>query len=269
MRSGRGALAAVAAAAAMLAAASPASGAVAHVVQPGESLSSVASANGISVESLASYNGLSSDSLLITGDTIQVPAATEIGATTAATSSTTATTSSGHVVVAGESLWSIASANGITVDALAAANGLPSDSLIVVGQSLQIPAATTTTSSAPAAGLSEIYSPYGAAYLEPSAASAWDSMRDASLSQYGVDLYPAGPLSAYRTYDQQAHLYRKYLNGTGAPANPPGTSSHEQGTAVDLATPEMRSVVDAIGGGYGWGKIHGPDEWWHVDYLGG
>jgi len=31
----------------------------------------------------------------------------------------------------------------------------------------------------------------------------------------------------------------------------------------------MRSVVDAIGSTFGWGKVHGPDEWWHVDYLGG
>jgi hypothetical protein len=35
-----------------------------------------------------------------------------------------------------------------------------------------------------------------------------------------------------------------------------------------VATPEMRWVVDQIGAGYGWGKIHGPGEWWHVDYLG-
>jgi hypothetical protein len=30
----------------------------------------------------------------------------------------------------------------------------------------------------------------------------------------------------------------------------------------------MRWVVDQIGYQYGWGKVHGPDEWWHVDYLG-
>jgi hypothetical protein len=28
-------------------------------------------------------------------------------------------------------------------------------------------------------------------------------------------------------------------------------------------------VVDQIGPAYGWSKIHGPDEWWHVDYVGG
>jgi LysM repeat protein len=249
--------------AAILASATPASGAVAHVVQPGESLWSVASANGIGVDSLASYNGLSSDYQLIIGETIQVPAASEVG-----TSTTTATSSTvGHVVASGESLWSIASANGITVDALASANGLSSDAMLIAGESIQVPAATSATSSASTYGLSEIYSPYGPAYLSPSAASAWNSMRDASLSQYGVDLYPGGPLSAYRTYDQQAQLYDDYLSGQGAPANPPGTSTHELGIAVDVATESMRSVVDQIGGAYGWmGTI--PTEWWHVQYTG-
>ncbi len=31
----------------------------------------------------------------------------------------------------------------------------------------------------------------------------------------------------------------------------------------------MRSIVDSIGSQFGWGKIHGPTEWWHVDYYGG
>jgi LysM repeat protein len=246
VRSGRGALAAGLGAVALLVAAAPASGAVAHVVQPGESLWSVASANGISAESLASWNGISSDSLLIAGDTIQVPAVSEVGASTTSTTTSTATVGS-HVIASGESLWSIASANGITVDALASANGLSIDSVLIAGQSLQIPAATSTTSSAPAAGLTEIYSPNGTAYLDSTVAPSWNSMRDASLSQYGVDLYPAGSLSAYRTYDQQAYLYDQYLSGQGAPANPPGTSSHELGIAVDLADPSMRSVVDQIG----------------------
>jgi hypothetical protein len=30
----------------------------------------------------------------------------------------------------------------------------------------------------------------------------------------------------------------------------------------------MRWVIDQIGASYGWGKLHAPGEWWHVDYLG-
>jgi LysM repeat protein len=259
VRSGPRALAAALGAVVSLAAASPAAGAVPHVVAPGESLWSVASANGISVESLAAYNGLSSDSLLYTGSTIQVPTAAEVGITS--TSTSTGSTA-GHVVQPGESLWSVATANGITVSSLAAYNGLAEDSYLTVGQTLQIPAATSATA---AAFGGTIPSPYGDLSLDPAAADSWNSMREASLSQYGVDLYPGGPLSAGRTYDQQAYLYDQYLSGQGAPANPPGTSTHELGIAVDVADPSMRSVIDQIGGAYGWsGTI--PTEWWHVQY---
>jgi LAS superfamily LD-carboxypeptidase LdcB len=94
-------------------------------------------------------------------------------------------------------------------------------------------------------------------------------MREESLAVFGVDLYPLGPVSAYRTYEQQADLYESYLAGTGHPADPPGTSAHETGTALDVATPEMRDVIDQIGASYGWAKVEAPTEWWHVNYVGG
>ena len=50
-------------------------------------------------------------------------------------------------------------------------------------------------------------------------------MRSEALGAYGTDIYPGGPASAYRTYQQQAELYDAYLAGVGEPANPPGTSS--------------------------------------------
>jgi LAS superfamily LD-carboxypeptidase LdcB len=93
-------------------------------------------------------------------------------------------------------------------------------------------------------------------------------MRQASLDNYGIDLYPAGPLSAYRSYGQQLYLYDLYLSGQGNLAASPGTSSHEYGTALDLADPSMRTVVDRIGAAYGWAKTEAPGEWWHVSYVG-
>jgi len=248
----------------------PASAAISHVIVSGESLSSIAAANGISVSSLAAYNGLAEDSLLIEGQTIQVPSTAEVGSTTTTTATSTSTSAGGHVVVSGESLSSIAAANGITISSLASYNGLAEDTLLIVGQTLQIPAATSSTAAtSDGVPLGSVDSPYGTLYLRSDAASAWNSMREDSLNNYGVDLYPGGPLSAYRTYDQQAELYQQYLDGTGAPANPPGTSEHNLGTAVDLPTEEMRSMIDAIGGAYGWGKISAPDEWWHVSFFGG
>jgi LysM repeat protein len=200
-----------------------------------------------------------------------------------------------HTVAPGETLWSIAAANNFTTRTVAAFNGLSEDAHVVAGQTLEIPtvaegaaalaaapatAADASTSSGssgdtssatipPAPGMGHIPSPWGELHLAPAAADAWNAMRAEALRIYGVDLQPGGPMSAYRTYDQQAELYDLYLSGQGAPANPPGSSSHEVGTAVDVATPQMRQIIDEIGAGFGWGKVHAPGEWWHVDYVGG
>jgi N-acetylmuramoyl-L-alanine amidase len=206
-----------------------------------------------------------------------------------------------HVIQPGETLWAVAAANNLTTRTVAAFNGLPEDAQVVAGQTVDVPtvdegaAALATVpvpvdpavapaepvpapaaptepappagSIAPAPGMGHIDSPWGQLHLDPAAAQSWNAMADAAMQQFGIDLHPGGTVSAYRTYEQQAALYDQYLAGTGAPANPAGSSTHELGVAVDVATPEMRSVIDQIGGQYGWaGTI--PSEWWHVQYVG-
>jgi LysM repeat protein len=253
----------------------PARAAVAHVVQPGETLWSIAYANNLTTRTVAVFNGLPEDAMVIEGETIQVPTVEEgAAALSGAGSSSSAGTSSGsdHVVQPGESLWSVAVANGLTVQELASFNGLSEDALLITGDTIQVPAGGGGAGSAPAVdpstGLAYVWSPEGSVPLDPAAAASFEEMRQASLSQFGIDLYPAGTLSGYRTYEQQAYLYDLYLSGQGEPANPPGSSSHEYGGAVDLADPAMRDVVDQIGATYGWaGTI--PSEWWHVEWVGG
>ncbi len=176
----------------------------------------------------------------------------------------------------GESLWSIASANGLSVETLAASNGLSAYSLLLIGQTIEVPVSSSSGSTtgsgspppSPPYWTSPIYCPCGEVYLASNAAAAWEAMRQESLRLYGIDLYPDGTLSGYRSYAQQLYLYNLYLSGQGGLAAVPGTSSHEYGAAVDLAEPYMRTVVDQIGGSFGWAKTEAPDEWWHVNYVG-
>jgi LysM repeat protein len=254
----------------------PAPAAVAHVVQPGETLWSIAVANNLTTRTVAVFNGLSEDAMVIAGETVQVPTVEEGAAALASAGSGSSSASTGgadHLVQPGESLWSVAVANGLTVQALASFNGLAEDALLIAGETIQVPAGSGTGSGTapavdPSTGLAYVWSPEGSVPLDPAAAASFEQMRQASLSQFGVDLYPGGLLSGYRTYEQQAYLYDLFLSGQGAPANPPGSSSHEYGSAVDLAEPVMRDIVDQIGGSYGWaGTI--PSEWWHVAYVGG
>lgn len=253
-----------------------ASAAVPHVVAPGETLWSIAAANNLTTRTVAAFNGLSEDAMVVEGQTIAVPTVDEGAAALAnagvvpgePSASTGTSTSAGasHTVVAGESLSSVAAANGISVDSLASANGLAIEAYLIEGDTISIPApASTSVATPPAPGMGHIPSPYGELHLDPAAADSWNAMREDSVASYGVDLQPGGTASAYRTYDQQAELYRQYLDGIGAPANPPGTSTHEVGIAVDVPEPAMRDVIDQIGSAYGWsGTI--PSEWWHVEY---
>ena len=222
---------------------------------------------------------------MVTGTTIPVPSAAEVGTTAATTSTTTTATAGAHTVLEGETLSGIAAANGITTESLAAFNGIsrrhpgdhrdhdPGPERHRGGDDCDNDDDCRT----------DIGAGDGARFLDGRdllaqwAPRTWPRTRPPPgprcarrrSASSAIDIYPAGSLSAYRTYEQQAYLYDLYLAGLGAPANPPGTSSHEYGTAVDLASPEMRTVIDQIGPTYGWSKVHGPDEWWHVDYVGG
>jgi len=89
--------------------------------------------------------------------------------------------------------------------------------------------------------------------------------------RYGVTLVPTGSKSSYRNLDQQWDLYNLYKSGRGNLAAYPGTSNHGWGLAVDLASMEMRKIVDQIGEKYGWAKkwSDAPSEWWHLKFRKG
>ncbi|MEZ5075256.1 MAG: LysM peptidoglycan-binding domain-containing protein [Solirubrobacterales bacterium] len=233
----RSSLAAALAATAIAVAPAAAGAAITHTVQPGETLSGIAAANGLTTDALASWNGVASDHLVIAGASLSIPTPEEAGLGATAATATGATDPT---------------ATTAATDPTATAGATD----------------PTATAAPPAPWLGAIPSPWGDLYLDAGAAAAWNAMRQASLSGYGVDLHPAGPLSAYRTSTQQGEMYELFLTGAGAPANPPGYSSHELGVSVDLATPQMRDIVDAIGWQYGWGKLEAPDEWWHVSWGG-
>lgn len=72
-------------------------------------------------------------------------------------------------------------------------------------------------------------------------------------------------VSGFRTYEQQAALYAKYLAGQGNLAAPPGSSMHEFGLAVDTnpnATPQEREIARKYGL-----VVPIPSEPWHVEPI--
>ena len=131
--------------------AAPARAAFSHRVLPGETLWSIAAANNFTTRTIAAFNGLSVDSPVYAGNTIQIPTEAEGAAALASagvssgSSSTSAGSGASHIVTPGESLSSIAGANGLSPATLAADNGLSPDALLLIGP---IPINGAPTSSA-------------------------------------------------------------------------------------------------------------------------
>ena len=116
---------------------------------------------------------------------------------------------------------------------------------------------------APASALASI--PGG--MLRHDAAAAWNAMNAEAKRRWGIELRPLGPNSSYRTVTQQVLM--KNLHGGNAAT--PGTSNHGWGLAVDVATKQMRWIIDQIGERYGWAKKWSDAswEWWHIRWREG
>lgn len=103
----------------------------------------------------------------------------------------------------------------------------------------------------------------GDARLRQDAARAFIRMRDAAAAE-GFTLTPSGPLSGFRTTEEQLSLRMKlgaYGDGAGGLAAAPGKSPHQSGIALDLSGLDARkSNFDR--GMAQWLSVHGPEYGW-------
>lgn len=107
------------------------SSSVTHIVQPGETLNSIAADYGVDSAALASANNLTNRNLVRVGQVLVIPGITEREALEAR--------GTRHTVQTGESLSQIAQQYGVTVEQILAVNGLDDPNTIIVGQELLIP----------------------------------------------------------------------------------------------------------------------------------
>src|SRR3954452_4744777 len=141
-------------------AASPAAAAVPHVVQPGETLWSIAAANNFTTRAFAAANGLSEDSAVIAGTTLKVPsvaeAASALGGAPAAAPAAAGASGApepmgGYIVRPGDTLTALATRAGVSVQQMAFMNGLDPSGILIAGSPLKLPtgAPVPTTAAAP------------------------------------------------------------------------------------------------------------------------
>jgi len=133
--------------------AAPAGAAVPHVVQPGETLWSIAAANNLTTRTVAAYNGLSEDAQVVLGSTIQIPSTVEgyaalqnAGLVSSTPSSAPAPASSsapapmgGYTVRPGDTLSGLAASSRVSVEQIAAMNGLDPNGLLIAGTVIKLP----------------------------------------------------------------------------------------------------------------------------------
>ncbi|MGO9960986.1 MAG: LysM peptidoglycan-binding domain-containing protein [Solirubrobacteraceae bacterium] len=242
-----------------------ASAAFEHVVAPGESLSSVAAADGLSVAQVAAANGLSPESQLVAGTLLAIPPQTgpsddsvtptpvpESSGTSGTAGDQAPATSGGYVVAPGDTLSAIAARYGLSVDQLAAANGLDPNGILLAGSTIAVSGAAPSSSStdtAPAAA-TETSAPapeVGAGGAQPTPETVSPEEVGSIASENGVS-----PSLAEAIGYQESGFNNDLVSSTGAT----GVMQIEPGTwdyiGSDLATPpplSPDSATDNIRGG--------------------
>lgn len=103
------------------------------VVKPGETLSEIAERNGVSLTQLMQANGITNPNLVVAGQKLVLPGARRAGSGGASVT-----------VRPGDTLSTIAAANGVSLTRLMQANGISNPNLVITGQRLVIPGARNT-----------------------------------------------------------------------------------------------------------------------------
>ena len=109
-----------------------------YIVQPGDTLYSIARRSGMSLNTLLSINGLSQSSIIFPGQSLTVGQSDGRTVSAGYTPSKTTSTSGTYTVQAGDTLYSIARRSGVSLNTLLSINGLSQSSVIRPGQTLSV-----------------------------------------------------------------------------------------------------------------------------------
>ncbi len=174
------------------------------MVQPGETLWSIAAANNLTTRTVAAFNGLSESSQVVLGSTVMVPSTVEgyaslqkaglVSAPAAAAPAAAAPAAAapaaapaplgGYTVRVGDTLSGLAAGARVSVNAIAAMNGLNPNGVLLAGTVVKLPtgapAPARASQPAPAATVVPVAAP------EPTATRVGASDVQSVASAHGV-----------------------------------------------------------------------------------
>ncbi|NUL44852.1 LysM peptidoglycan-binding domain-containing protein [Cellulosimicrobium funkei] len=117
--------------------------AASYTVKAGDTLSHIAVRHDLSLSTLLKANGLSASTIIHPGQKLKLSANGAAGP--AASGSSASSTVQSHTVTSGDTLYSIAKRNGISLSTLLTTNGLSESSIIYPGQKLKLSGSSSTS----------------------------------------------------------------------------------------------------------------------------
>jgi len=223
-----GALSALAALLLVMLAPGPGAGATV-TLQPGETLSAIAARSGVSVGALAAANGIGDPDRVVAGTRLTLPGGGGGGGAAAGTG--------GHVVRPGETLSAIAARHGVSVSALAGANGIRDHHMVVAGRRLRIPGGVAAGS-----GGGAVVSSGGGHVVRPG------ETLDAIAARYGTTA--AALAAANGVGDPNRIRAGQRIRVLGAPATGGAGAGAYVGPRT-VARGDVRALIDAAAARYG------------------
>jgi lipoprotein-anchoring transpeptidase ErfK/SrfK len=184
-----------------------------YVVKPGDNLFRIALNHGLTTQELASANGITNLSRVYAGQVLRIPSP---GSTTVAspapTTRTVPTTSSTYTVKQGETLYRIAVNHGVSVQALAQANGILNPSHIYTGQRLTIPGANQVAAVTENTKPPQVTVPSGTRWIDINLSTQRLTAFEGNTPVYGASVSTG--IRAYPTVVGQFKIYTRYASQT-------------------------------------------------------
>jgi LysM repeat protein len=130
-----------------------------YKVEGGDTVSSIAGRFGLSTASVLALNGLGWKSVIYPGQTLKLTNGAATATPAAAVTPAPASSVTSYTITTGDTVSSIASRFGVTIQDILSANGLGWSSVIYAGRTLTIPGASSAPVVAPVASVTPVAAP--------------------------------------------------------------------------------------------------------------